>query len=154
MARPKSLWMFEPVSGYLYCLKCEQFKPPTLFWRQSHTWTGRHFHCIECQTVINAEQYLRTRFSVKDRQLRNLFNISQDGYDWLLAIQGGVCAICRGPEIRSSNGILWHLQVDHDHRCCPGKGSCGQCIRGPLCAHCNTSVGNRESNGCTVSEIQ
>jgi hypothetical protein len=31
--------------------------------------------------------------------------------------------------------------VDHDHRCCPGNYSCGNCIRGVLCRGCNTALG-------------
>jgi hypothetical protein len=50
--------------------------------------------------------------------------------------QGGVCAICGDT---NTNGKA--LSVDHDHECCPGDRSCGACIRGLLCAHCNFAVG-------------
>jgi hypothetical protein len=29
------------------------------------------------------------------------------------------------------------LHIDHDHACCPGKRSCGQCVRGALCSFHN-----------------
>ena len=29
------------------------------------------------------------------------------------------------------------MQLDHDHACCPGKESCGQCVRGYICNRCN-----------------
>lgn len=30
--------------------------------------------------------------------------------------------------------------VDHDHACCPGKVSCGKCVRGLICNPCNKGV--------------
>jgi hypothetical protein len=33
------------------------------------------------------------------------------------------------------------IQIDHDHGCCNFNGSCGKCIRGTLCASCNTLLG-------------
>lgn len=57
----------------------------------------------------------------------------------MLDRQGGVCAICgcepSGP-----------LAVDHDHSCCPGRGSCGKCVRGLLCSQCNWALGCMEDS--------
>jgi len=48
----------------------------------------------------------------------------------------GGCDVCGSHE---------RLQVDHDHTCCPDgrkRGrSCGRCVRGILCHHCNTAMG-------------
>lgn len=52
--------------------------------------------------------------------------------DSILDRQGG-CAGCG-----ISDGT-WH--VDHDHSCCPGKYTCGDCIRGVLCKACNQGLG-------------
>lgn len=44
------------------------------------------------------------------------------------------------------------LHLDHDHACCPkGKhrgrvSSCGDCVRGWLCHHCNVSLGMLQEN--------
>lgn len=56
------------------------------------------------------------------------------------------CEVCgedllqRRPD---GNGRLrpW-LVVDHDHACCPGgTHSCGRCVRGLICRHCNAAAG-------------
>lgn len=36
--------------------------------------------------------------------------------------------------------------VDHDHECCPDKKTCGKCIRGVLCSHCNRMLGCAKDN--------
>ncbi|MGW2207160.1 endonuclease VII domain-containing protein [Streptomyces sp. NPDC001774] len=60
-----------------------------------------------------------------------------DDYPALHAFQGGRCAICR-----RATGASKQLAVDHDHSCCPGPNSCGQCIRGLLCSICNRLLGH------------
>lgn len=35
-----------------------------------------------------------------------------------------------------------NLNVDHDHSCCPGQGTCGDCVRGLLCRACNRGIGS------------
>lgn len=64
--------------------------------------------------------------------LKCQFGINARDYEALLDAQDGTCALCSQT---CSTGK--RLAIDHDHACCPGKKSCGQCIRGLLCFRCN-----------------
>jgi hypothetical protein len=70
-------------------------------------------------------------------KLKYKYGITAGQYAALLERQGGVCAACKEPP----SG--WHrfLVVDHDHSCCPGRRSCGQCIRALLHSECNVIIG-------------
>jgi hypothetical protein len=63
-------------------------------------------------------------------------------FDALLLSQGGDCAIC-GTTDPGGRWDQWH--IDHDHTCCPGVRSCGECIRGVLCSGCNRKLGYLET---------
>ena len=60
------------------------------------------------------------------------YNLTGDEYLALLSRFEGLCWICRYRKAR---------QVDHDHKCCSGKTSCGKCVRGLLCGPCNKFLG-------------
>jgi hypothetical protein len=57
----------------------------------------------------------------------------------MLADQQGLCA---NPNCQNGPPAGRRLYVDHDHGHCPGKRSCGNCIRGLLCPSCNFALGN------------
>jgi hypothetical protein len=63
---------------------------------------------------------------------RSAHGLSVRDQDAMLARQGGLCAICRRPG---------QLQIDHDHRHCPGSTGCRICVRGMICARCNSGLG-------------
>ena len=99
--------------------------------------------CPECLSG-NAVQVRVDRAADPEKILReNLWrrqHLSLEDYRELLRRQDGRCAICKvatPTDIRTSR-----FHVDHDHRCCPGRTSCGKCVRGLLCHACNTALGN------------
>ena len=50
---------------------------------------------------------------------------------------GSRCDLC---------GLQRQLEIDHDHRHCPGEQGCGKCIRGLLCGLCNTAIAHFEAS--------
>lgn len=60
------------------------------------------------------------------------YNLSPDEYRALTGRYSGMCWGCRKRKGKA---------VDHDHGCCPGKTSCGKCVRGFLCTICNVFLG-------------
>lgn len=84
----------------------------------------------------NRERYVPR--SQRPTMLWAKFRMTEDEFDSMLADQGFACAVCRCSE-PGGQWNTWH--VDHDHSCCPGRKSCGQCIRGLLCQECNQGLG-------------
>lgn len=62
------------------------------------------------------------------------YGLTEQHYGELLERQDGRCAVCRVKPTGSP------LQVDHDHNCCAEQRSCGRCVRGLLCAACNSAI--------------
>lgn len=91
--------------------------------------------CAGCRKDSRSSESNRVR---ERRRLLRLYNITQSDWDAMVERQGNRCAIC--PTDRpGGRGESWH--IDHDHACCPGKGSCGRCVRGLLCGDCNVAIG-------------
>lgn len=91
--------------------------------------------CRECRR----ERYKHLeRSGAQDRVARlwYCFRLREDAYNALLKKQKKRCAACRAPFGAKTP------HVDHDHACCPGRRSCGKCVRGLLCGHCNATLGN------------
>ena len=136
------------------CPKCGQFKPGEEFGRNRSRLDGLSWACRECSRAMEAEDRRRNPERAEKNRARlaamyagdhdrylnysytSRFGITLAEYEALLQKQGGRCAICG----TKPNGE--RLAVDHDHACCPGKRSCGKCVRGLLCGHCNRGLGH------------
>lgn len=68
----------------------------------------------------------------------NAILLTDEQYNDLLNNQDNKCAICKQ--------FLEIPHVDHDHNCCPSGVSCGQCVRGVLCKHCNIGISHFKDN--------
>lgn len=66
---------------------------------------------------------------------KRYYGLTSERYGQMLADQGGVCDICKLPEVRVSlKGELTTLHVDHDHD--------GGKVRALLCYRCNSGLGS------------
>jgi hypothetical protein len=83
--------------------------------------------------------YLR-EYNAGPRRLRH--GLTRAEREHLAAMQLHRCAVCL--DLLGDD-----RQIDHDHDHCPGRTSCGACVRGVLHKRCNAVVGQFE-NGTLV----
>jgi hypothetical protein len=139
---------------------CKKIKPLGDFALDRRNSSGRQSWCRDCTSARNKEiarnetqeqrdarnarrrtynaqwsrGYRKRRPEIgRNSTLKYRHGIDLAAFNALLEKQGGACAICGRDDVV--------LHVDHDHECCPGRRSCGQCIRGLLCFHCNGLLG-------------
>lgn len=119
-----------------FCASCQTQKPSSAFAKNASRSDGLQGYCRECMkaTFKNHPAHMTVGYGFASR------------YAEMLESQNGTCAVCG---IQPSGR---RLSVDHDHVCCPGKKSCGECVRGLLCTACNFAVGRYE-HGLSVKRL-
>jgi hypothetical protein len=104
------------------CLECLTWKPWVEYKKTKAGPFGYTARCKGCQRWYYVEYY---------------YHITKLEWEWLLARQGGACALCGQEE---TNPRTAFYSVDHDHTCCGKKFACKKCIRGLLCDLCNSRL--------------
>lgn len=102
-------------NGRKQCSGCVAWLPESDFYKSSQMSDGLNPKCRVCN---RARRHGIPQSSIVD----------------MLRSQDWKCPICTG-----GLGDFW--VVDHDHDCCSGGTSCGKCVRGLLCNHCNKAIG-------------
>lgn len=93
-----------------------------------------------CATHARASRNKR-RTTAWSAYILRTYRLTEARYWKIYEAQGGACAGCR-----RATGKVKRLSVDHDHACCSGPTSCGQCVRGLLCTTCNKFLGHVRDN--------
>jgi len=124
-------------SGNIHCRNCGEYFPEDEMKKSKNgTYKGLSY-CITCAPILahtrNIERY----------------GLTMEQYHKLLEDQAYGCKICGLKE----STYRKRLSVDHDHSCCPGSKSCGNCVRGLLCHHCNAALGNAKDSVETLQKM-
>jgi hypothetical protein len=143
------------------CRTCGLIKPVAEFHRSRRDGVGPH--CRKCHNARNravwhADPHRARQYGAKwkrenpnrnwSSRLWYLYRLTLDRYEEMLTRQGGGCLICGTPDERGNK-----LSVHHDHRCCPGKRSCGECVVALLCGDCNRAEGLLRSDPVRVERL-
>lgn len=126
------------------CSRCKIPKPTSEFSRRSDRGNGKSLlsKCDSCRAELTEkwrEQNSEEMSAFKRRWLLRRYGLTEADY----TAMGDACWICGttdpGPGRKN-------FDIDHDHACCPGRESCGKCIRGKLCSRCNKFIGTVQDN--------
>lgn len=102
-------------------------------------------NCIACCSKVASKYYSSNKEkhgkASRKYSLRINYKLSVEKYLELGEKQGWICLVCNHRKAEC---------VDHDHFCCPGKVSCGKCIRGLLCKQCNSGMGVMQDDPQTL----
>lgn len=98
--------------------------------------------CETCVHHIHRERGLRKDPLRHKKRVLKKYGLTVEQYDWVVEIQGGLCAICGKPPETGNGAKYGRLSVDHDH-------ATGQ-VRGLLCHHCNLMLGNAGDDPYTL----
>lgn len=108
------------------CTGCLRDLPLESFHNRKKSADGKNWRCSDYTTAYHREWRV---------------GVSQQRYDEMWESQNFGCAVC---------GSDYKPCVDHDHKCCSGKRSCGECARAILCHSCNVALGLMQENAARI----
>lgn len=120
------------------CTLCHEPKPVDRFSIDNQRRDGLRSQCKACVSCDeDRKAYMRAYAAIWRRTVQ--YGITVTDWERMLREQHNACAVCLAPF-----GASHLIHVDHNHACCPGKRSCGKCVRGFLCPWCNKRLGTLE----------
>lgn len=145
------------------CSRCLTEQPEEAFHRHPTTADRRHTVCRSCVSAYGKARYaadperfkayVKARYSEdparqrayaeanRNRTRARAHGITLERY---LAMAAAGCGVCgRALDVSDPKSPA---HVDHDHACCPGKLSCGKCVRAILCRWCNCMIGHAKDD--------
>ena len=120
--RPNGETKVRNEKGEKFCINCKLWVAENNFQINPQSADKRQPYCNGCRS---------------SRDIIKKYGITKSEMQSMLKKQGGGCEIC-GAETPQGDK-RWH--VDHDHSCCNGVITCGECVRGILCGFCNRALG-------------
>ncbi len=123
------------------CSNCNQVKSLSEFYVHAQKSLGRDGRCKDCcVSIAKAHRSTQDKNLLRHKRYMSHYGMSPTTFYRILAQQGDCCAICKVP--------LTHVDahIDHDHSCCPGQKTCGECVRGILCMSCNHMLGKAKDD--------
>ncbi len=129
------------------CPMCQEFKTPEHFSKTKGTTHGLAVYCKPCMSkkhntwrrknLARVAKQLRDRRKKDPQRFRDyhrkcVYKMPIGQYEAMLAMQGGVCAICGTDRPDKKPGRSFH--IDHCHS--------SKEIRGLLCGNCNLGLGH------------
>lgn len=108
------------------------------------TWNRNKTHCpkqhpYEKFGFVKSDGARGCRICRRAGWIQRIYGVTPQRWDAMVLEQEGRCANCE-------EDVRGKLCVDHDHACCPGKTSCGKCVRDLLCSPCNRAIGVLREN--------
>ena len=105
--------------GRKQCVKCLLWLDSAMFGKHDGTLDQLQVRCRAC--VNNGTRLVQ-------------YGLDEIGIASMMEAQDHKCAIC-------GSDISGRYTIDHNHECCPGRKTCGTCVRGLLCDGCNLGLG-------------